>query len=65
MIPPISFTDADLRRLDEFLSSDAVPESAMDFASLEGFLTALVIGPCPCGSGHKYKKCCGQAPTVH
>jgi uncharacterized protein YchJ len=18
---------------------------------------------CPCGSGHKYKKCCGRAPT--
>ena len=19
--------------------------------------------PCPCGSGHKYKKCCGKSPT--
>ena len=19
---------------------------------------------CPCGSGHKYKKCCGAAPTA-
>lgn len=18
---------------------------------------------CPCGSGHKYKKCCGKSPT--
>lgn len=21
--------------------------------------------PCPCGSGRKYKKCCGAAPTLH
>ena len=21
--------------------------------------------PCPCGSGRKYKKCCGSEPTVH
>ena len=21
--------------------------------------------PCPCGSGQKYKKCCGQGPTLH
>jgi uncharacterized protein len=37
--------DTDLERLDEFLASDDVPESAMDAATLEGFLTALAIGP--------------------
>ncbi|MHB9102388.1 MAG: SEC-C metal-binding domain-containing protein [Sulfuricella sp.] len=21
--------------------------------------------PCPCGSGKKFKQCCGKAPTVH
>ncbi|MFK7871112.1 MAG: SEC-C metal-binding domain-containing protein [Roseobacter sp.] len=21
--------------------------------------------PCPCGSGKKFKKCCGVAPTLH
>lgn len=42
--PPV-ITDADLERLEEFLRSDAVPESAMDVPMLEGFLTALVIGP--------------------
>ncbi|PWB46887.1 MAG: hypothetical protein C3F18_12285, partial [Nitrosomonadales bacterium] len=21
--------------------------------------------PCPCGSGKKYKQCCGKEPTVH
>ncbi len=21
--------------------------------------------PCPCGSGKKYKKCCGSSPTIH
>ncbi len=41
--PPI--TDADLAYLDEFLGSEHVPESSMDVATLEGFLTALVIGP--------------------
>jgi uncharacterized protein len=43
-VPPV-ITDADLDRLDDFLSSDAVPESAMDVSTLEGFLTALVVGP--------------------
>lgn len=38
-------SDADLERLGAFLNSDAVPASAMDVATLEGFLTALVIGP--------------------
>jgi uncharacterized protein len=38
-------TDADLQRLDSFLSSDCVPDTAMDISTLEGFLTAVVIGP--------------------
>ena len=42
--PPV-ITDADLQRLDEFLCSEAVPKSAMDVSTLEGFLAALVIGP--------------------
>lgn len=42
--PPV-ITDTDLQRLEAFLSSDAAPASAMDVATLEGFLTALVIGP--------------------
>jgi uncharacterized protein len=42
--PPV-IADADLKRLDAFLRSDAVPESAIDVSTLEGFLTALVIGP--------------------
>lgn len=42
--PPV-IADADLHRLDDFLNSAAVTESAMDVATLEGFLTALVIGP--------------------
>lgn len=45
MTAPPALTDADLQCLDHFLSSDAVPESAMDVSTLEGFLTALVIGP--------------------
>lgn len=45
MSTPSAVTDADLERLDAFLCSEAVPESAMDVATLEGFLAALVIGP--------------------
>ncbi|MBN8480636.1 MAG: UPF0149 family protein [Xanthomonadales bacterium] len=45
MNAPPDITDADLKRLDAFLGSEHVPESAMDVATLEGFLTALVIGP--------------------
>jgi uncharacterized protein len=37
--------DKRLRELDDFLCSDTVPETAMDVSTLEGFLTALVIGP--------------------
>lgn len=45
MKAPPRVTDADLHRLDDFLNSDAAPETAMDVSTLEGFLTALVIGP--------------------
>ena len=45
MNPPPLITDADLERLGDFLGSDAMAESAMDVCTLEGFLTALVIGP--------------------
>jgi len=37
--------DSKLRALGEILCSDNVPEAAMDASTLEGFLTALVIGP--------------------
>lgn len=45
MNAPPRITDADLQRLGDFLNSDVVPESAMDVSRLEGFLTALAIGP--------------------
>ncbi len=38
-------TDSELDELDDFLSSDAVGEEGMDIAMLDGFLTALAIGP--------------------
>lgn len=40
-----SLTRAELDDLDNFLMSDAVPEESMDLISLDGFLTALAIGP--------------------
>lgn len=45
MSTPPAVSDTDLNRLDDFLRSEAVPETAMDVSTLEGFLTALVIGP--------------------
>jgi uncharacterized protein len=38
-------TDEELDELGEFLLSPATPEDAMDIAMLDGFLTALAIGP--------------------
>ncbi len=46
MIPldePLS--DQEIEELDEFLMSDATPDGSMDIVTLDGFLTALVIGP--------------------
>jgi len=38
-------TDAELDELDTFLISEATPEECMDLAMMDGFLTALLIGP--------------------
>ncbi len=42
---PIIITDSELEELQDFLLSDTVPEGAMLLDSLDGFFTALVIGP--------------------
>ncbi|WP_322994368.1 UPF0149 family protein [Castellaniella sp.] len=42
---PQRLSDRDLDRLDDFLSSDSVSDLSMDVATLEGWLTALAIGP--------------------
>lgn len=41
----IDLSPDERRTLDEFLASPGFDERAMDLATLEGFLTALVIGP--------------------
>ena len=38
-------SEEELDELDEFLMSDATPEDCMDISMLDGFLTALAIGP--------------------
>jgi len=43
LIEPLS--DSEFRELDELLISDDVPEECMDAVTLEGFLTAIAIGP--------------------
>jgi uncharacterized protein len=45
MSSPPTVSDTNLNRLNDFLSSEAVPETAMDVSTLEGILTALAIGP--------------------
>ncbi|MGH6916461.1 MAG: UPF0149 family protein [Geminicoccaceae bacterium] len=46
MTPPrIELTDFDPEILDAFLTSDRVPESCMRLSELDGFLTAIAIGP--------------------
>jgi len=42
---PTPLSDDELLELAEFLVSDAVPESAMDIETLDGFLCALAVGP--------------------
>jgi uncharacterized protein len=38
-------TDAELNELDDFLAAPTLEETAMDISTLEGFLTAVAIGP--------------------
>ena len=42
---PIQISDSELDELQEFLLSDAVPEGTMMVDMLDGFFTALIIGP--------------------
>lgn len=42
---PQHLSDRDLEHLDDFLTSDNVSDFSMDAATLEGWLTALAIGP--------------------
>jgi uncharacterized protein len=45
-VDPLSPLDgAELDELDRFLSSDATAGETLDLAGLDGYLTALVIGP--------------------
>lgn len=46
VMPPNSgLTEADLQLLDTFLMSDQVPDDCMQLSDLDGFLTAVAIGP--------------------
>lgn len=39
-----SLTTEEIATLDDFLSGDSIVDTSMDFATLEGFLTAIAIG---------------------
>lgn len=45
MEPTIPLADEELKELEDFLMSDATGEEAMDISMLDGFLTALAVGP--------------------
>jgi uncharacterized protein len=45
VIPDTPLSDEEIRELDIFLMSDATPDECMDIVALDGFLTALAIGP--------------------
>jgi uncharacterized protein YecA (UPF0149 family) len=55
---PEPLTDAELDRLEDFLEG-CKSGKAMNVEELDGFFAALIADLCPCGSGKKYKKCCG------
>lgn len=40
-----ALTDLELDELDEFLAGEGIEETSMDVSTLEGFLTAIAIGP--------------------
>lgn len=40
-----SLNESEIEELSEFLSSDETPDECMDISMLDGFLTAIVIGP--------------------
>ncbi|MDM7322667.1 MAG: YecA family protein [Gammaproteobacteria bacterium] len=42
---PAPITDAELEELESFLLSEQVPEESMSLSELDGFLTALAVGP--------------------
>ncbi len=47
MLLDIPLSISEVRELEEFLASDAAPESCMDVATLHGFFTAIIVGPDP------------------
>jgi uncharacterized protein len=46
---PATLSDRDLERLDTLLETHAVPRDGMSLEMLDGFLSALVVGPEPVG----------------
>jgi yecA family protein len=45
VIPNSPLSNEEIRELDAFLMSDATPDECMDVVTLDGFLSALAIGP--------------------
>ena len=48
VIPDSPLSNEEIRQLDAFLMSDATPDECMDIVTLDGFLSALAIGPSWC-----------------
>ena len=54
-----TMSQADFDELEEFLYSDTLPKDCMDLAALDGFLTALAIGPAPVRASEWFPKIWG------
>ncbi|HEX8962192.1 MAG TPA: UPF0149 family protein [Rhodocyclaceae bacterium] len=55
-------SDQEFDELDRFLSSESLPEERMDISMLDGFLTALVIGPNTIPPGVWLPEIWGESP---
>lgn len=55
-------TEAEFRELDDFLMTEDMPDESMDISMLDGFLTALVIGPNTLLPGQWLPKVWGETP---
>jgi uncharacterized protein len=59
---PLSSDEID--ELSDFLLSDAMPDEGMDIVALDGFLTAMVIGPAPLPADAWLPLICGGQEPV-
>jgi uncharacterized protein YchJ len=58
-------SDDEVDEIEALLMEDRDGAEAMMFDTMDGYMHAVAIGPCLCGSGKKFKKCCGAPAGLH